>query len=303
MTKSHDADECRIVGISKNGKAIKVSYPLDSGGRATAWFEREKFTSFDLTKKYEYIALNAKISIYRYSDANGDYGYVKSNNSSDKVYILGKDSSGKYYQLIYKLDSGVWKMGWGKKSQVDNAKWDDANTDKADETSASDFWKLPFEAGSYYETQSFGNKANSRAGRPYHSGWDIVANDGEGASVYAVADGTVKYKGGGRNDGANGLHVIIKHSFNGKTVYSLYSHLDSYSACPDVGSKVSQGKKIGTMGNTGASSGAHLHLGIFADGYSNSPWGYTNVNSDTSMSYDGITYYNPKMVIDNDKLP
>ena len=300
---SHDADECRIVKISSNGKAVKISYPLDSGGRSTAWFDRSKFTSFDLTKKYDYVTLNEKVNIYRYADGKGDYGYAISNGTSDKAYILGKDSSKKYTQIVYKLDSGVWKMGWGKTSNVESA----INTPEP-----TDFWKAPFPAGTYRESQSFGNYyySSARPDRSYHSGWDIVSNDKEGASIYAVADGIVQYRGGSNEDG-NGYHVIIKHSFNGKTVYSLYSHMveGSQLACPAVGEKVSQGDKIGEMGNTGNSSGAHLHLGIFTGTCFNSPYGYTNVKSDTKMAYKNkgtdttTTYYNPKMVIENDKLP
>lgn len=286
---SHDADECRIVKISSNGKAVKISYPLDSGGRSTAWFDRSKFTSFDLTKKYDYQTIDTKTTVYRAPDGKNDYGYAISNNSSDKAYILGMDSSGNYRQIIYKLDSGVWKMAWVK---------------TISEPDPNDFWKAPFAEG-YRESQSFGNYyySSARPDRPYHCGWDIVSDNGKGAAVLAVADGTVKYKGGGRNDGANGLHVIIEHTFNGKTVYSLYSHLDSYSDCPKVGKSVSQGQQIGIMGSTGNSSGPHLHLGIFTGTYLNSPYGYAGTDSSTKMTYKNTTYYNPKTVIDNDKLP
>lgn len=109
---SHDADECWIVKISSNGKAVKISYPLDSGGRSTAWFDRSKFTSSDLTKPYDYQTINKKITVYRAPDGKKEYGYVISNNNSDKVYLLKKDDFGLYQQIIYKLDSGVWKMGW-----------------------------------------------------------------------------------------------------------------------------------------------------------------------------------------------
>ncbi len=51
--------------------------------------------------------------------------------------------------------------------------------------------------------------------------------------------------------------MVIKHA-DGKT--TLYGHLTTASVKP--GDKVDQGKKIGTVGSTGKSSGAHLHFNI-----------------------------------------
>src|SRR5690625_6912565 len=61
--------------------------------------------------------------------------------------------------------------------------------------------------------------------------------------------------------------VIISHSINGKSYTTLYAHLNSQSV--SVGQSVSQGQEIAKSGNTGASTGPHLHFEIHQGGYGN----------------------------------
>lgn len=76
-----------------------------------------------------------------------------------------------------------------------------------------------------------------------------------GTPIVAAAAGTVILaKASGWNGGYGGL-TIIQHD-NGSQ--SLYSHQSKITVA--VGQKVSQGQKIGEVGNTGRSSGPHLHL-------------------------------------------
>lgn len=76
-----------------------------------------------------------------------------------------------------------------------------------------------------------------------------------GTPIVAAADGTVILaKASGWNGGYGGL-TIIQHD-NGSQ--SLYAHQSKVIV--EVGQKVSQGQKIGELGNTGRSSGPHLHL-------------------------------------------
>ncbi len=76
-----------------------------------------------------------------------------------------------------------------------------------------------------------------------------------GTPIVAAAAGTVILaKASGWNGGYGGL-TIIQHD-NGSQ--SLYSHQSKVIV--SVGQKVSQGQKIGEVGNTGRSSGPHLHL-------------------------------------------
>lgn len=109
------------------------------------------------------------------------------------------------------------------------------------------------------------SRFGARWGRT-HKGVDIGAS--KGASIAAAAAGTVTVASYGYN-GGYGNYVIISH---GKGVQTLYGHCTSLNV--SVGQKVSQGQKIATVGNTGASTGNHLHLEIRVNGVAQNPQNY-----------------------------
>ncbi|MFJ5558014.1 M23 family metallopeptidase [Streptomyces sp. NPDC093250] len=90
-----------------------------------------------------------------------------------------------------------------------------------------------------------------------HSGQDYAVPTG--TPVVAAHGGTVVKAGGnGAGDGpAYGNAVVIKH---GNKTYSQYAHLSSVNV--KVGQVVKTGQKIALSGNTGNSSGPHLHFEI-----------------------------------------
>lgn len=85
-----------------------------------------------------------------------------------------------------------------------------------------------------------------------HTGVDLSAKVGE--PVYAAGAGTVVYAGG--SDTGYGNVVVIAHG----TTFSLYGHLSRVMV--RCGQQVSAGAQIGAVGNTGNSSGPHLHFEI-----------------------------------------
>ena len=89
-----------------------------------------------------------------------------------------------------------------------------------------------------------------------------------GAPVTAADGGYVVLAGGGWN-GGYGNHVIVDHG-NGFT--TLYAHLNSIYVSP--GMTVSKGQALGTMGNTGNSTGPHLHLEVRYGGVPYNPGNY-----------------------------
>lgn len=91
-----------------------------------------------------------------------------------------------------------------------------------------------------------------------------------GAPVTASDAGYVVLAGGGWNSGY-GNYAIIDHG-NGFT--TLYAHLNSVFVKP--GETVSRGQQVGTMGNTGNSTGAHLHFEIRNNDVPYNPAGYLN---------------------------
>jgi LysM repeat protein len=89
-----------------------------------------------------------------------------------------------------------------------------------------------------------------------------------GAPVTAADSGYVVLAGGGWN-GGYGNYAIVDHG-NGFT--TMYAHLNSIFVKP--GETVSRGQQIGTMGNTGNSTGPHLHFEIRYNGVSYNPSSY-----------------------------
>ncbi len=96
-----------------------------------------------------------------------------------------------------------------------------------------------------------------------HKGVDFTP--GQGTSIQSVADGVVRTvvpsDGGGL-----GVYVVIDHVVDGQAVSSTYGHLLPGSAAVTEGQLVKVGQTVGRVGNTGTSTGAHLHLEIRLDG-------------------------------------
>lgn len=102
-------------------------------------------------------------------------------------------------------------------------------------------------------------------GGGYHSGIDIsgVSN----RTIYAAAGGVVTTAGYQNNGYGN--RVVIKHKNGYKTTYS---HLSSISV--NSGQNVKKGQPIGVMGETGNSTGVHLHFEILSNGSYINPMSY-----------------------------
>ncbi|MFD6906804.1 M23 family metallopeptidase [Streptomyces sp. NPDC060077] len=108
---------------------------------------------------------------------------------------------------------------------------------------------------SYKLSASFAQNGGMWASK--HSGQDYAVPTG--TPVLAAHGGTVVKAGGnGAGDGpAYGNAVVIKH---GDKTYSQYAHLSSVNV--KAGQVVKTGQKIASSGNTGNSSGPHLHFEI-----------------------------------------
>ncbi|MEO0622583.1 MAG: DUF5930 domain-containing protein [Pseudomonadota bacterium] len=103
------------------------------------------------------------------------------------------------------------------------------------------------------KTSGFGKRRDPFNGRwSMHSGVDWAGS--RGTPIYATASGVVSFSG--RMSGY-GKIVIIKHAFGYET---RYAHLNR--SLVKVGQRVERGVKVGEMGNTGRSTGTHLHYEI-----------------------------------------
>lgn len=97
--------------------------------------------------------------------------------------------------------------------------------------------------------------------RRHHDGIDLAAP--VGAPIRAIADGQVMYAD---PHGGYGKYIVVRH-LNGIT--SHYGHCDTMEVIP--GHTVTAGQIIGTVGNSGASTGPHLHFEIRRDGEAQDP--------------------------------
>lgn len=93
----------------------------------------------------------------------------------------------------------------------------------------------------------------------FHTGVDFGASIG--TDVFAVEDGIVVDTN--LSNYAYGNWVAIRHKFNGKEIVSFYGHLSKIDSDMKAGKKVDKGDIIGEVGNTGNSTGPHLHFGVY----------------------------------------
>ncbi len=150
-------------------------------------------------------------------------------------------------------------------------------------------------------TQLFGTTLFSQknpsvyGGRPFHPGVDFGTPIG--TKVLAVRQGTIWKTG--NTDSVPGCYswgkwVLIKHD-NGLS--SLYAHLSAINV--SEGQVVSKGDSIGFTGNTGYSTGPHLHLGLYAtQGVKIVPFNEVNPNTRCGGTYtpaaDPDAYLDPQ---------
>lgn len=117
-------------------------------------------------------------------------------------------------------------------------------------------WQPPLQQGQvgswYGEIHSF------RQGKP-HGGLDFIAP--RGTPVLAIAAGKVLLSGSGSLHPNLGNVVLVEH---GGGYQSMYAHLDTVTVQP--GQQLQPGQSVGTLGNSGRTTGPHLHLELIQAG-------------------------------------
>ena len=95
-----------------------------------------------------------------------------------------------------------------------------------------------------------------------HNGVDFRASTG--TPLYAPADGVVSVASW---KGSFGKVIMISHYIDGQHYTTVMAHLDDMYVSP--GDEVTQGEVIGATGNTGGSTGPHLHFEVHLGNYGN----------------------------------
>ncbi len=123
-----------------------------------------------------------------------------------------------------------------------------------------------------------------------HLGIDITGEDIEGKPVMAITSGNVDFVCADDDCGDSGKNVVIKH-FDGRS--SAYKHLSSVNV--QKGTSVSKGDTIGTVGNTGKSTGPHLHFEILDEsGRKTDPCEYLDCGGTKCTTTQEKTSFNTK---------
>lgn len=118
-------------------------------------------------------------------------------------------------------------------------------------------WRNPFLQEGWKITCEYKKKGDWSAG--YHTGIDFGIDGGcEGKTIVAACGGKVVLAG---YNGSYGNCVIIDHSSQGSSVYTLYAHMKETPVVA-ANDMVASGQTLGKCGNTGNSHGAHLHFEV-----------------------------------------
>lgn len=211
--------------------------------------------------------------------------YTITVGNEEKIYVANKESA---EEIISKLkdknSNNKSKLAYAEKCETELKEFTEV------ETAVKDLYVKPPERVTYVaSTGSVGsrNGTNSAAGAPIgialvrptsgtitsrfgvrasgmHTGMDIA--NAQGTNIYSSAAGTVKFTGW---YGGYGNLVIITH---GNGVDTYYGHCNTILV--SAGQSVEQGQLIAKMGNTGNSSGPHLHLEVRLNGVAQNPQTY-----------------------------
>ena len=127
-------------------------------------------------------------------------------------------------------------------------------------------WILPLlvptdeEVPSYWFSSGFGYRAHPLTGKSqFHNGLDIAA--AAGTPVIAAANGVITEM---TKDSFFGNMITIEH--RASQMKTLYGHLKNHADGLQVGQEVKRDDIIGYVGNSGRSTGTHLHYGVYAKG-------------------------------------
>ena len=128
---------------------------------------------------------------------------------------------------------------------------------------ATNSWVFPLGVGTWYCSQEY---------KSTHTAIDLttgVAGRIAGSPIYASKAGTcveIRNENDGTHGGGWGNAILIRHDEtkddSGNCYYTRYAHMISLPT-QKVGDKISQGDKLGAVGNTGTSTGYHLHYQIY----------------------------------------
>lgn len=109
-----------------------------------------------------------------------------------------------------------------------------------------------------------------------HQGIDF--DTGEGYPIQVIADGVVT-KVNLNDDNSLGIYVVVTHNVNGMAFDTWYAHMLPGSVMVSEGQAVKVTQILGQVGNTGASTGSHLHFEVHVNGVAVDPFVWLNAHA------------------------
>ena len=291
--------------LGENAKSYFIRYWADNGAKRERYVERTAVKGLNEDKD---IINNNNSSSFSQWSGKAKYRTNTYDNESlsgaragwvtagSDVVVLAENS--KSFFIRYWTDNGDPRERYVMKSAIqkiaDGAMY---GVNKAVEAAKKENYIWPVDSYKistlyYYLT------VNAKDDYKHSSGWSQGEGAGQfdhhesidiavpvGYSIRATAAGTVVHAYDMGYKKSYGKVVIIKHD---NDVYSLYGHLSQINV--SKGATVSQGDTIGKSGNTGNSTGAHLHFAIskFNDQNMNT-WKYFRDKYKFSYPTNGIT--------------
>jgi len=184
---------------------------------------------------------------------NAAYTNITTSKNTPKVFVLKAKTTQRYTTL---------KINNGKNSYSYSYSWIRGSKDAVHDDSY--VYRLPYASGTSYRISQGYNGTATHKGRSQYA---IDFAMPVGTKIFAVREGIVVQTKSNSNIGgyekkfsAHGNHVTILHSDG---TFATYYHLKHHGVLVKVGQRVNRGYPIGYSGNTGYTSGPHLHLSIF----------------------------------------
>lgn len=190
------------------------------------------------------ICLQTVDAIQKDTGYNLEYEYI---NIKDMAVVQVSTKEVKESFLDSLINSDIMSFSLASNDSLEEVSLPPIKTIKEVETPRQ-IWYLPTEIGNVTQNPHYG-----------HAALDITSPRGTKELIFPVANGTVS---GIYTDPAGALVVTVLHNINGVKYTSQYAHLSSYANGLYVGKDVTINDYLGRMGNTGYSTGTHLHLAV-----------------------------------------
>lgn len=174
----------------------------------------------------------------------------------DLIIHANRDFSGKISEIV-PASFAVTSDDQGKVPLQNVRKISQENVEQVLGASTSADLALPYR-GEFPLNQEFGERLRDKNERDFYEQFKLAGHDGvdidmpQGTPIYAIDDGKVVLAG----DGAYGTTVVVEHAWG----RSYYGHLSKLLV--EHEDTVKKGSRISLSGNTGITTGPHLHFGI-----------------------------------------